>query len=61
MKHVVINRFKDLKDKDGHVYEVGDKFPHHNRKVAKARLEELMSVHKTYGYAFIEAVEEAEE
>lgn len=39
MKHKVVYRFKDLET--GHIYNVGDLFPHDGSKVKKSRVEEL--------------------
>ncbi len=39
MKHKVVYRFKDLET--GHIYNVGDLFPHDGSKVKKSRIEEL--------------------
>lgn len=39
MKHKVVYRFKDLET--GHIYNVGDLFPHDGSRVKKSRIEEL--------------------
>lgn len=51
----VINRFKD---KDGHVYEVGDSYPAEGKRLVKTRAEFLTKVHPEYGVAFLEEIEE---
>ena len=59
MKYIVIERFKDLQDKD-RVYEVGDKFPATKRKVSDERIAELSSTDNKIGKVLIKAVEEEE-
>lgn len=41
MNHKVVSRFRDLQT--GHIYNVGDSFPHDGSEVKKARLKELAS------------------
>ena len=41
MNHKVVSRFRDLQT--GHIYNVGDPFPHDGSEVKKARLKELAS------------------
>lgn len=41
MNHKVISRFRDLQT--GHIYNVGDSFPHDGSEVKKSRLKELAS------------------
>ena len=41
MNHKVVSRFRDLQT--GHIYNVGDLFPHDGSEVKKARLKELAS------------------
>jgi len=41
MSYKVVSRFKDLQT--GHIYNVGDSFPHDGSEVKKARLKELAS------------------
>jgi len=41
MSHKVVSRFRDLQT--GHIYNVGDSFPHDGSEVKKARLKELAS------------------
>lgn len=54
----VIVRFMDLQDVDGHVYEVGDVFPHKNINVSKERIEELTSDKNKIGVPLIEEIPE---
>ena len=56
MKYIVIEKFKDLQDKD-RIYEVGDKFPATKRKVSKERIAELSSTDNLIGKVLIELVE----
>ena len=56
-QYKVINRFQE-KNHDGHVYEIGDTYPAEGKKLVKTRADSLMKVHKDYGIAFLEAVEE---
>ena len=53
----VIAEFADLHD-DNHVYRVGDKYPRTRKRVAKKRLDELMSSNNKIGRPLIEKVEE---
>lgn len=53
----VIAEFADLHD-DNHVYRVGDKYPRTRKRVAKKRLDELMSSNNKIGIPLIEKVEE---
>lgn len=41
MNYKVVSRFRDLQT--GHIYNVGDSFPHDGSEVRKARLKELAS------------------
>ncbi|GEM_PF-1665062 len=41
MKYQVVSKFRDLQT--GHIYNVGDLFPHDGSEVKKARLKELAS------------------
>lgn len=41
MNYKVVSRFRDLQT--GHIYNVGDSFPHDGSEVKKARLKELAS------------------
>lgn len=41
MKYQVVSKFRDLQT--GHIYNVGDSFPHDGGEVKKARLKELAS------------------
>ena len=41
MNHKVVSRFRDIQT--GHIYNVGDSFPHDGSEVKKARLKELAS------------------
>lgn len=59
MKYIVVERFKDLQDKD-RIYEVGDKFPATKRKVSDERIAELSSTDNKIGKVLIKAVEEEE-
>lgn len=56
MSYKVINKFIDKESKT--LYEVGEGFPKGNSKSSQKRIEELLSVHPTYNYSFIEKVEE---
>lgn len=60
MKYIVIEKFKDLQDKD-RIYEVGDKFPATKRKVSEERIAELSSTDNLIGKVLIELVEKKEE
>lgn len=57
MSYKVIERFKDLQDKN-RVYEIGDKFPATKRKVSEERLEELSGDSNKLGKPVIEEVGE---
>ena len=52
----VMVEFADLQD-NNHVYRVGDKYPHTKRRVAKKRIEELISSSNKIGKPLIEKVE----
>ncbi|WP_088033528.1 hypothetical protein [Evansella clarkii] len=58
MPYKVINRFKDTKDNDGHIYEAGDPYPAEGKKATKKRIEELSKVHPKYKKVFIEEVKD---
>lgn len=51
----VINRFKD---KDGHIYEVGDTYPAKGKKLVNTRAEFLTKVHPIYGVVFLEEIKD---
>lgn len=57
MSYKVIERFKDLQDKN-RVYEIGDKFPATKRKVSEERLKELSGNSNKLGKPVIEEVGE---
>ena len=59
MSYKVIYRFRDLKDPEGHVYSVGEKFPREGVEASKARLQELASKNNKLKRPIIELVEEA--
>lgn len=48
----VIKRFRDLED-NGHVYEVGDTFPHSGINVSEKRIKELMGTDNKIGVPLI--------
>lgn len=50
----VINRFRD---RDGHIYEVGQPYPADGKKLNEQRAEFLTKKHSKYGVAFLEKVE----
>ena len=54
-KYVVVRRFKD---KDSHIYDVGDIYPHEGAKATKKRITELAEGKKRYGKVYIEEVKE---
>lgn len=56
-KYKVVRRFKD---KDGHIYDVGDVYPYEGVKVTKKRIAELAEGKNKYGKVYIEEVEETE-
>lgn len=52
----VIRKFKD---KDGHIYDVGDDYPTVDaKKPTNARIKTLSSANNKYGQIYIEKVEE---
>lgn len=54
-QYKVINKFKD---KDGHVYEIGDTYPADGKKFNETRAEFLTTIHPTYKMAFLEKIED---
>ena len=56
----VIKYFTDLQDKN-HEYNVGDIYPHNNRKVSASRTKELSTNKNKRGIPLIEKVEEPTE
>ena len=56
----VIKYFTDLQDKN-HEYNVGDIYPHNNRKVSASRIKELSTDKNRRGIPLIEKVEEPNE
>ena len=56
----VIKHFTDLQDKN-HEYNVGDIYPHNNRKVSASRIKELSTDKNRQGVPLIEKVEEPKE
>lgn len=52
----VIVKFKDLQDSTGHIYEVGDTFPHKGMEVDDARIAELAGSKNKIGKPIIEKV-----
>ena len=60
MMYQVIKRFVDVCD-NGHVYHVGDEYPHHMRSVSMTRINELASDKNALGEPLIlEIITEAE-
>lgn len=60
MMYQVIKRFVDICD-NGHVYHVGDEYPHHMRSVSMTRINELASGRNAHGVPLIrEVITEAE-
>lgn len=60
MMYQVIKRFVDICD-SGHVYHVGDEYPHHMRSVSMTRINELASDKNALGEPLIlEVITEAE-
>ena len=60
MMYQVIKRFVDICD-SGHVYHVGDEYPHHMRSVSMTRINELASDKNALGEPLIlEIITEAE-
>lgn len=55
-KGISIKWWRDLED--GHVYNVGDAFPHDGREVSDERIAELSGTHNKAGYALIKAIKE---
>ena len=55
--HRVIEKFKDLQD-NGHIYNVGDKFPHDGRKIPAKRISELASSKNKLKKVLIEEIKE---
>lgn len=55
----VIERFKDLQDKN-FVYDAGDTFPRKGKRPSKARIAELLGSDNRRGRPVIEEVEEEE-
>lgn len=53
----VIKYFTDLQD-NNHEYNVGDIYPHNNRKVSASRIKELSTNKNRRGVPLIEKVEE---
>ena len=56
----VIKYFTDLQDKN-HEYNVGDIYPHNNRKVSASRIKELSTDKNKKNVPLIEKVEEPTE
>lgn len=48
----VITTFRDLED--GHLYQIGDPFPHDGREIRKERLESLLSAQNRISKPVIE-------
>lgn len=60
MMYQVIKRFVDICD-NGHVYHVGDEYPHHMNSVSMTRINELASDKNALGEPLIlEVITEAE-
>lgn len=59
MSYESIARWRDLED--GHLYQVGDPFPHDGRGISKERIAELISTQNKAGFAVIKAVEKPKE
>lgn len=56
MMYTVIKRFRDLQDKEKHIYAVGDEFPRSGLKPTEERIAELASDKNKIGAPLIEAV-----
>ena len=60
MMYQVVKRFVDICD-SGHVYHVGDEYPHHMRSVPMTRINELAGNKNAHGVPLIrEIITEAE-
>lgn len=51
-----IVQWRDLED--GHLYSIGESYPHDGREVSEERLAELSGTQNKAGFALIKAVEE---
>lgn len=56
MMYRVITTFRDLED--GHLYQIGDPFPHDGREIRKERLESLLSAQNRVSKPVIEQDEQ---
>ena len=54
--YTVLQKFADLQDRERHVYNVGDEFPHDGRTIDQSRIEELMGSGNKLGAPVIEEV-----
>ena len=59
MKYVSVAYWRDLQD--GHLYDVGNVFPHDGREIPEKRIAELMSTQNKAGFALIKAANEPNE
>ena len=59
MKYVSVSYWRDLQD--GHIYDVGNVFPHDGREIPENRIAELMSPQNKAGFAVIKAANEPNE
>lgn len=57
MEYEVIKKFKDIQT--GHIYEIGDKYPHKGR-LTKTRIAELASTKNKIGEPLIRVIEQEE-
>lgn len=55
----VVVRFRDLQD-GGHIYNVGDEFPHDGKRVTKKRLAELSGKNNRRGVQLIKEIKTKE-
>lgn len=56
MEYRVLNTFRDLTD--GHLYQVGDRFPHDGREIDQKRIESLIDGRNQANMRLIEATGE---
>ena len=54
MKYASTAVWRDLTD--GHLYAIGDAFPHDGREISEERIAELLSTQNKAGFAVIKAV-----
>lgn len=56
--YIVINKFKDLEDKNEHKYKVGDEFPYDNREIDNNRITDLTTSNNRIGVPLIKFEED---